>query len=67
MTVENQEVAERALEGMDFHLLTGHLYLGGFMGASSGFIGEVEEQRGWVEDLVEGWVAGIGKLAQAAK
>ena len=52
---------------MDFRLLTGHHYLGGFMGACSGFIGDVEEQQEWIEDLVEGWVAGIGTLAQVAK
>ena len=67
MTVNNHKMAERILEGMDFHLLTGHHYLGGFMGACSRFIGDVEEQWEWIEDLVEGWVAGIGELTQVAK
>ena len=46
--------------GMGIQIVTGRIFLGGFIGGS-------EDVIAWMEEKVKGWVSSVYKLANVAK
>ena len=59
VALENVPRAEEHFRGLGIWVVTGHRYLGGF-------IGDVEAKRKWLKEKVQGWKELVRVLARVA-
>ena len=59
MAPGNVARAEEHFWGLRIRVVTGHRYLGGY-------IGDAEAERGWLQDKVQGWMESVKILSRVA-
>ena len=57
MALGNDARAEEHFRGLGIWVVTGHRYLGGF-------IGDADAERGWLRDKIHGWTESVKLLAE---